>query len=86
MKRKWIPRVFCAALLTGFPFLPCAVAQDDPPSPVTIETVGSASLPHTIELPGTITARRSSALSVEVDGLVAEVLVDEGDLVTEGQP
>ena len=86
MKRKWIPSVFCAALLTGFPFLPCAVAQDDPPSPVTTETVGSASLPHTIELPGTITARRSSAVSVEVDGLVAEVLVDEGDLVTEGQP
>lgn len=75
-----IAAVFCSLCLTQPLF-----GQDAPASPVTVEVIRSAKLPHTIRLPGTVTARRSSRLSAEVDGLVADVLVDEGDQVTAGQ-
>jgi multidrug efflux pump subunit AcrA (membrane-fusion protein) len=37
-------------------------------------------------LTGTLTAERAAALSPRVDGLVAAVLVDAGDVVKQGQP
>ncbi len=55
-------------------------------APVTVVEVQSAPLTSKIKLTGTISARRHSVLSAELDGLVNELLVDTGDLVAAGDP
>lgn len=52
--------------------------------PVEIDTARIHSGIEKIPLAGTATPRKSSSLSSEIDGLVAELLVDEGDPVKTG--
>jgi RND family efflux transporter MFP subunit len=55
-------------------------------APVTTVAVQSARLASEIKLTGTVQTRRHSVLSAEVAGLVSELLVDEGDIVSVGDP
>lgn len=54
--------------------------------PVVVAEVAMMEPQANIHLTGTVAPRRFSLLSSEVDGLVAEVLVEEGDFVRGGQP
>ncbi len=54
-------------------------------APVTVVTVNKESIVETVPLTGTITSERSSALSPRVSGLVAEVDVDAGHEVRQGE-
>lgn len=64
--------------------IPLAAAQDRP-APVTIAIAEVGPLFQEVSLTGTAMARRVSKLSPKVDGLVAEMLVDEGDPVALGE-
>ncbi len=57
---------------------------DDKLIPVRISIVESNSVFEEIPLTGSATPRRESSLSPEVDGLVSEILVDDGDTVKKG--
>ncbi|MCG2634315.1 MAG: efflux RND transporter periplasmic adaptor subunit [Gammaproteobacteria bacterium] len=70
--------------LASLLFIGAPVAQEAPPSPVRVVTVEQGSLTEVVSLPATVRARRSVTLSPEVEGLVAELLVDEGDRVRAG--
>lgn len=61
-----------------------SVQAEDKLIPVRISVVESNSVFEEIPLTGSATPRRESSLSPEVDGLVSEILVDEGDAVTTG--
>lgn len=63
-----------------------AQAQDGPRTVVGVASVTQARLSQALELPAEIRPRRRVQLSTEVAGLVAEVLVDEGDQVGADQP
>ncbi len=52
--------------------------------PVRISVVESNTVFEEVPLTGSATPRRESSLSPEVDGLVSEILVDEGDTVKKG--
>ena len=54
------------------------------PTPVGVSTARSAPIHDEVALNGDLVARRLSRLSSEVDGLVVEVLVDDGDWVDAG--
>lgn len=54
------------------------------PTPVGVSTARSAPIHDEVALNGDLVARRLSRLSSEADGLVAEVLVDDGDWVDAG--
>lgn len=62
---------------------PTVLAQNGP-TPVNTIEVATAPLHEEIPLTGSVTARRVSRLSPKVEGFVAEVLVDEGDMVRAG--
>jgi multidrug efflux pump subunit AcrA (membrane-fusion protein) len=66
-----------------------AVAQDapqgPPPAPVTTALAEGGSFSKPVNVTGTVEALASTELSSQVDGYLAELLVDEGDAVTEGQ-
>ena len=66
-----------------------AVAQDapqgPPPAPVTTAVAEGGAFSKPVNVTGTVEAMASTVLSSEVDGYLAELLVDEGDAVTEGQ-
>ena len=66
-----------------------AVAQDapqgPPPAPVTTAVAEGGAFSKPVNVTGTVEALASTELSSEVDGYLAELLVDEGDAVTEGQ-
>lgn len=63
-----------------------ANAKDDPPSPVTLAEVTLESLREQVPLSGTSIPWRRVMLSPRVDGLVTQVLVDEGSWVDLGDP
>jgi len=71
--------------LTALLLLPATQAQEPPPAPVRLATVELGKLTEQLTLPATVRSRRRVSLSTEVDGLVAELLVDEGDRVSKGQ-
>ena len=66
-----------------------AAAQDapqgPPPAPVTTAVAEGGAFSKPVNVTGTVEAMASTVLSSEVDGYLAELLVDEGDAVTEGQ-
>jgi RND family efflux transporter MFP subunit len=64
--------------------LSTAAAQDGL-TPVVVVRASVAPVAEELTLTGTATARRSSAISSQSDGLIAEMRVDEGDYVAEGQ-
>ena len=55
-------------------------------APVTTVTVQLAPLTSQLKLTGSVEARRHSVLSAELAGLVSELLVDDGDHVSAGDP
>ena len=63
-----------------------AVHAERGPVPVVLEEVRLIDPRFTVELTGTVIPVRTSTLSAEVGGLVEEVLVEEGDFVSAGQP
>ncbi|MDY6971731.1 MAG: efflux RND transporter periplasmic adaptor subunit [Thermodesulfobacteriota bacterium] len=65
---------------------PFTVQAQDSASPVKVGRAENIRLPNSVHLTGTVVARRASRISAEVDGLVAELLVDEGDFVKQGDP
>ncbi len=80
-------KAFPITLATAALLLAGAVqAADNEAVPVAIDTVGRAQVYEEVPLTASVVAPRVSALSPRVDGLVAELLVDEGDRVRAGQP
>jgi RND family efflux transporter MFP subunit len=65
---------------------PRLIADDDPPSPVTVAEAVRESLNEQVALSGTSIPWRRVMLSPRMDGLVSEVLVDEGSWVETGDP
>ena len=59
--------------------------QGPPPAPVTTAVAEGGAFSKPVHVTGTVEAMASTVLSSEVDGYLAELLVDEGDAVTEGQ-
>lgn len=62
-----------------------AWAQGPPPSPVVVSPVLQRQVRESVVLVGTATPRVRSLFAAEVEGLVQELYVDEGDVVKEGQ-
>lgn len=56
------------------------------PIPVHIYTVAEETTQRQVQAVGSLFPLEESTLSAEVEGIVAKVLVDVGDTVTEGQP
>ncbi len=77
----WIASSILAVLSLWVSF---AVAQERR-APVTVATAELGPLFQEVSLTGTATARRVSKLSPRVDGLVAEMLIDAGDMVQKGE-
>lgn len=71
----------CAALLLLW--LPCTVVANDP-VPVSVAMPEQTSVAQTLRLSGSLSAEKSARLSPRVDGLVAQVAVDAGSRVTQG--
>ena len=59
--------------------------QGPPPAPVTTTVAEGGAFSKPVNVTGTVEAMASTVLSSEVDGYLAELLVDEGDAVTKGQ-
>lgn len=59
--------------------------QGPPPAPVTTAVAEGGAFSKPVNVTGTVEAMASTLLSSEVDGYLAELLVDEGDAVTKGQ-
>ncbi|MEQ8845713.1 MAG: efflux RND transporter periplasmic adaptor subunit [Phycisphaerales bacterium] len=77
-----------AAVLAAFGFLaafPLAVLAQGPPASVRVDEARSEPLETWRESTGQIRAARRSVLAAEEEGLVAEVLVREGERVEAGQ-
>jgi RND family efflux transporter MFP subunit len=74
-------RLFAALLLAGC----IGTAGANPIARVAVATPEPATFGERFSLTGTLTAERAAALSPRVDGLVAQLLVDAGDSVREGQ-
>jgi RND family efflux transporter MFP subunit len=62
-----------------------AWAQERPPTPVVVSPVLERQVRESVALVGTATARVTSLFASEVEGLVKELYVNEGDAVKEGQ-
>jgi RND family efflux transporter MFP subunit len=60
-------------------------AQEPPPTPVVVSPVLQRQIRDSVILVGTATPRVRSLFASEVEGLVEELYVDEGDTVKEGQ-
>lgn len=60
-------------------------AQGPPPTPVVVSPVLERQVRQSVVLVGTATPRVRSLFAAEVEGLVKELYVDEGDTVKEGQ-
>ena len=59
--------------------------QGPPPAPVTTALAEGGAFSKPVHVTGTVEAMASTVLSSEVDGYLAELSVDEGDTVTQGQ-
>jgi len=77
-----------ARFKTGVLFLLTAVGvmAQGPPSPVGVTEAKSYDMRQRIELTGTVESRAISLVAGEVYGIVAEILVQEGSAVSEGDP
>lgn len=76
----WLTLLLAAACL-AFP----AMAQEKSGAPVVTTTVQEQEVFRVLQLTGTVTSARSSRLSAATSGLVAELLVDAGSRVEQGQ-
>jgi RND family efflux transporter MFP subunit len=74
--------LLCAIVLCAV----CAGAPAQPPAPVVVDVVAAGADTAELTLPASFVPMRRSALSVEAEGLVAELLIDAGDAVLEGTP
>lgn len=72
-------------ILLGLAGVIAAPAFGDNAMPVSVVRIVRAPVTEELRLTGTLQARRISRLSTEVDGIVAELLVDDGDRVSAGQ-
>jgi RND family efflux transporter MFP subunit len=72
------------AALSGF--APTALAQELPPAPVRYTLAREHEVRRGVVLSGSVRARTASLVATEVEGLVAQMLVREGDRVRSGQP
>jgi RND family efflux transporter MFP subunit len=63
-----------------------AQGPERPPSPVRYTEAREHSVRRTIKLPGTVESRVYSVVATEVEGLVEELMVREGDVVKKEQP
>ena len=57
---------------------------NDKPAPVIVASVEQTNLAPEVQLNGSVMARRKSRVATEVDGRVAEMLVEQGDDVKQG--
>ena len=78
MRRSLLPGAVLGWLLAG----PLLAAEEA--APVSVASVEHTTPQAQWVLPGTVLARRSALLSVEVAGVVAELGVDDGDAVRTG--
>jgi RND family efflux transporter MFP subunit len=76
----YTPRLFAALL----PLLLSPFAHTQDTAPVTVEIAAPSEIAEVIQLSGTITAQRNARLSVATAGLVAELHVDDGAQVQQG--
>ncbi|HAI58890.1 MAG TPA: efflux RND transporter periplasmic adaptor subunit [Xanthomonadaceae bacterium] len=82
-RRKWIVLAALAAVIAGL-----VVMMSGQPTPVETTIARSAAdagPPTLLDASGFVTARRIATVSAEVTGRVAEVLIEEGMRVEEGQ-
>jgi len=79
---KWITIV----TLLAFPILAYAEGPAQPPARVVTSQAKLKTIAKTLDVVGTLQFDRLSALSPEVSGQVASVLVKEGDQVQKGAP
>ena len=61
-----------------------SATADDGTIPIQTSIVEMSPIFEEIPLTGSVMPRRESALSPEVDGLVSQIMVDEGDFVQQG--
>jgi len=83
-KRKRLARAFIAAGALVAVWVAEARAQFGP-IPVYVEQVHKKTIRRSVELAGTVEARRRSVLGAEVAGRVEKMLAEEGDYVRAGQ-
>jgi HlyD family secretion protein len=86
MKRKRLARVFIAAGVVAVAWAGAARGQIGGPAAVYLEPAERRAVRQTVELAGTVEARRRSVLGAEVAGRVEKMLADEGDYVKAGDP
>ncbi len=75
----WIVTTFLVALFS-------AVAQGPPPANVVVANVSEGTLAPTVGLKGTVYYKEVSNLATEIDGLVREVLFEEGQHIDKDSP
>jgi RND family efflux transporter MFP subunit len=80
MKMK---RTTSALLIIGAAFVPAGVMSESP-VPVGVSKAQTAEIHEDVTLNGSLIARRTSRLSTEIDGLVSDILVDDGDRLAGG--
>ncbi len=73
-----------ALLLSGLPAPMTARGQSQTAQPVTAVRARRGPVTQTLELTGTVTARRQSRLSARTSGLIQRLPVDAGDVAREG--
>lgn len=61
-----------------------AAAHAQTPVPVAVTSARMATIAEEVALQGSLVAQRTSRLSAETDGLVEEILVDDGDVIDQG--
>ena len=77
------PGVFALLALAGF----AAIAQEGgPPAPVGFTVAVERPLAQSVQLPGYVESPKRSRIASEVEGLITDFLVREGDRVEKGQP
>ena len=79
---RW-PSAVCCCLLLLFC---CRMVAAEGAAPITVVSVESAPLPAQLMLSASVESRRHTLISVEIAGMVSEMLVDEGERVDQGEP
>lgn len=77
MKFRCAAAMLAVSTMTG-------LAQDGPPRPITVAKAALSPMESSMELTGSITARRQSRLSARTSGLINKLNVDAGDVVKSG--
>ena len=81
-RKGWLSLAAVVLVATGM----AAQGPERPPSPVRYTEAREHSVRRTIRLPGTVESRVYSIVATEVEGLVEELMVREGDVVKKEQP